>query len=213
MSVDTRKGKTVGEAIATYKQEGKEGVSLALRAIINDWIEKNTKTEFENDCYRDALFLTQVMFERAEHTVRIVTGPGFDHFLEALEKPFLDMLNRLAKNEGFVRIVLLSPILPQGMTDLCQKFSKTLAICRAESKEEIKHFIVCDSKMARLEEVHAQITDASLETEIKARVYFNDPVKTEVFASYFDKIWSVVQNFEVNKRVKTAPVDANLHTR
>ena len=208
----TEAQKSVGDAIAAYKKEGKDSVSPAFRSIIRGMIETNTKTEFANDSYFDALYLTDVMFGRAEQSVRLLTGPGLDKFLEALEKPFRDLLERLTKTGGFVRVVMLGSTMPANLLALCKEFNKVLTIHRASTKEQLKHFIVCDSRMARLEEPHGDITESSLATEIKARVYFNDPVKAEVFEKYFDTIWETVAQFPVNKEAARS-LDAALHAR
>ena len=43
------------------------------------------------------------------------------------------------------------------------------------------------------------ISNESLATEIKARVYFNEPEKSKVFEQFFDKIWEAVGAYQINR--------------
>ncbi|HBJ82629.1 MAG TPA: hypothetical protein DDZ88_01885 [Verrucomicrobiales bacterium] len=170
-----------------------------MREVINQLIDGNVKTEFENDSYLDALTLTDVMFHRSNTSVRLLTGPGLDGFLSELQKSFIDLLDRLKKTGGAVRILLLSKDVPTWLHDLTKAYDKTLTIHRALPTKPMPHFIVCDSKMSRQEEVHEAITDASDATTIKARVSFNETSKAEVLENYFDLMWKSVSDYPINQ--------------
>jgi len=200
---------TVAQAISLYTESGRSAVSPALREIVRQMIDKNIKTEFSNDSYYDALYLTDVMFGRAEANVRLLTGPGADGFLLALQKSFIAMLDRLQATRGSVRIILLSSELPEWLGQVAKKYVGTLEIFLAHSVTPIKHFIVCDSRMARLEELHDLITPESKADEIKASVYFNEPTKTKVFEQHFDSIWTSLAKLGSKQKAKVSdPVPA-----
>ncbi|MCX6967649.1 MAG: hypothetical protein NTZ46_07685 [Verrucomicrobia bacterium] len=188
---------TIAEAIAKYKSGDCD--SPALGAIINQMIDTNTKTEFANDSYVDALYLTDLMFRRSTKSIRLLTGPGVDTFLSALKEPFIEALNRIKKEGGNVRAVILSAELPEWLRELSQQYQTVFQICRARSSKPIKHFIVCDSCMARLEEFHGETNAESSASEIKAQVYFSEPEKAKVFEEHFDSIWKTVAEFPINK--------------
>jgi hypothetical protein len=190
---------TVAEAVNLYQANGGGSASPALREVINQLIDGNVKTEFENDSYLDALTLTDVMFHRTNKSVRLLTGPGADGFLGVLKATFVEMLERLKNSGGFVRILLLSNEVPGWLKGLTQQYDKTLTIRCALAAEPVEHFIVCDTKMARQEEVHGAISKESKATAIKARVSFNKPGQAEVLESYFDSMWKKVAAFSINR--------------
>ncbi len=88
---------TIKEAIERFEKEGEEHSAPLLREVINDMIDRNIKTEFENDCYTDALTLTSVMFNRSTHSIKMSTGPQGDGFLKTLKKPLVSAIER---NQG-----------------------------------------------------------------------------------------------------------------
>lgn len=190
---------TIDEALSQYKTSAEGFDSSALREVINQLIDDNVKTDFENDSYLDALILTDVMFRRSNSSVRLLTGPGLDGFLGALQSTFVKTLERLSKSGGTVKILLLSKDIPAWLSDLSEKFKNTVTIRRATATKPINHFIVCDSKMSRQEDVHPPITGASDVTAIKARVSFNETGKAEVLENHFDAMWKTVESFPINK--------------
>ena len=193
------KMKTITDAIDTYAATGKESVSPGFREIINQMIDNNIKTEFKNDSYLDALYLTDVMFSRSQKSIRLLTGPGADSFLFTLKDSFIGALQRLAKVNGTVKIVLLDGKMPVWLEPLQKQHKNVLEVFRATANEPIKHFIVCDARMARLEEIHGQISKESNASEIKASVYFNQPIMAKVLEDHFDSIWEEVGKFQANE--------------
>jgi hypothetical protein len=190
---------TIGEAIRIYTTDGTDCMSPTFRDMVQQMIDKGVKTEFANDSYLDALFLTDVMFTRASRSVRLLTGKGADGFLKTLSDRFETMLERFAKTEGRVKIILVADVLPAWLTSLVQRFPQVLQVACASASRPVKHFIVCDSKMARLEEIHGELHQHTPATDIKARVFFNEPETASVFEGYFEQIWSVVSKYPVNR--------------
>jgi hypothetical protein len=187
---------TISDAIETYKKLGENSVYPGYRDLIVKMIDNGLKTDFDNDSYLDALFLTGMMFNRSQNNIRLFTGNNGDGFLKVLSTPFEFALERIKKSNGSVKIILLSTELPIWLEDLRKKYTGTLDIVLAKALAPVKHFILSDSKMARLEEPHVELTPETPATAIRAKVYFNDPQKCKDLESLFDAMWA---------RLKTVP--------
>ena len=191
---------TIPEAIDRYNREPELVSSPALREVINDMIDRNIKTEFDNDSYPDAVTLTDIMFRRSIHNIRILTGPQGDGFLKLLRDSFVGALARIKENGGKIKVIVLNH--PNKCLDELQKiYPETLEVIPAQSSILVKHFTVCDSRMARMEEVHDVIDDNTPITAIKARVCFNDPTQAKCLEDTFDQIWNRLKQI----LEKTAP--------
>jgi hypothetical protein len=198
---------TIKDAIALYSQPESSGHSPALRELINYMIDQNIKTEFENDSYLDALTLTELMFRRSTKSIRMLTGPQGDGFLAALKKPFREALDRITSTGGKVQIVVLGQA--NSCLDTLQKeFPATLFVRQAKSANPLKHFTVCDTRMARVEQLHAELTSDTPASEIKARVCFNDPVQAKALEDGFDRIWNWLTQFPTPAPPKSARNEA-----
>lgn len=198
---------TIGQAISRYEMERETSSSPALRAIINDLINRNIKTEFSNDSYPDAIALTDAMFSRSTQSIRMLTGAMGDGFLKVLKESFIKALDRIKMNGGRVRIVVLGKT-SECLDELQKKYSGTLEVVPAQTTGQVKHFTVCDSRMARLEEVHGELTDQTPITEVKARVYFNDPVQSKMLEDVFDNIWNRLKQLMEKPAPKQSPAPA-----
>lgn len=191
---------TIGAAVDRYKAEREAFPSPALREVVNYMIDHNIKTEFNNDSYQDALALTDVMFTRSTKTIRMLTGTHGDGFLNALLEPFVAALERIRLNRGFVKIIVIGQTC-KTLTELQSTFAGTLKVIRAQASGPIKHFTVCDSNMARMEEIHEPLTSDTLITAIKAKVCFNDRAQSGALEENFDKIWNRLEQILSNSAV------------
>lgn len=189
----------IAAAIELYKSGGGESASPALRKVINQLINDNVRTQFDNDSYVDALVLTDVMFDRSQNSVRWLAGSGLAQFLITLESSFVELLTRLRNSTGRVKILILDSQLPEWLESLQNEYKGTLSIRHAHAKSEIPHFIVCDGKMAREEQPHPIIDENSMAEAIKAKVSFNDPGKAKVLENYFESLWQAVESYPINK--------------
>jgi hypothetical protein len=180
---------TISDAIEKYKRLGENSVYPGYRDLIVKMIDNGLQTDFENDSYLDALFLTGMMFNRSQKSIQLFTGNNGDGFLKVLSIQFERALERIKKSNGSVKIILLSSALPIWLEDLKSKYQGTLDIALAKAIAPVKHFILCDSKMARLEEPHEELKPETLATAIKAKVYFNDPQRCKSLESLFEAMW------------------------
>jgi hypothetical protein len=177
---------TIKEAQQSYSMQA--AYAPTLTAAINSMIDRGYKTEFRNDSYMDALALIAIMLNASTSTVRVLTGGKIDGFIEVLKMPFTEALNRIRRNGGFVRIVTLNP-LTRCMDELIKEFNGTLEIIPASASEPVQHYMLCDSKMARVEEFHEPLQENTDAGAIRATVHFNDHAKTKVYEDSFDLLW------------------------
>lgn len=181
---------TIDKAVELYRAHHADG-TMPFRAIIEDMIDRAEKTEFNNDSYYDALFLTDMMFGRATSQVRLLSGNCVSAFLETLKEPFEALLKKLSKTAGKVQIVVLNKSEEQTfLNGMVAKYPDTVEVRYGKTTGEIKHFTVCDQRMARVEEPHAQLNGSALASEIKAKVYFQNLETAKVLASMFEAVWT-----------------------
>jgi hypothetical protein len=181
--------KTVAEAKKIYLASGKEAIYPGFREIVCGAIDSNAKVEFENDSYFDALFLTDIMFSKAQREIRMMTGSLGEGFLKALEGSLDGALQRITEARGHARLIFVNSSFPEQLVAVHKKFP-ALEFRGATAPDGVSHFITCDSMMAREEQPHAPLTDDAPISAIKAKVYFNNPEKTGVMDSFFDTVWA-----------------------
>lgn len=187
---------TIAEAQTWFEKSGTMEQQSALREMINVMITNNIKTQFENDSYFDALMLTEVMLDRSKRSVELLTGSGCEKFLTTLKRSFAAVVARLNTTGGKVRIILFSSKIPDVVSELKAEYPEALEIRLARladgAKSPLGHFFVCDSKMARVEEPHGELTAETPANAIKAKVYFNDPARGQLLESRFNTYWEIV---------------------
>jgi hypothetical protein len=186
---------TIGDALDWYGRDDGIVRSSALREVINLMIQGNVKTDFENDSYLDALVLTEVMFNRANRSIQLFTGPGCEKFLQTLQQSFVNMLERFKNSEagGTARIIMVADKKPDFLVNLESRYRGTLEVVLARAAETIGHFFVCDAKMARVEKPHALLTEKTPINAVQAQVSFNNPIAGKMLETRFEAYWNVVK--------------------
>ena len=101
-------------------------------------------------------------------------------------------------------MIVHAPEYPEWLEVLAQEFAGTFTLARLNTAETLQHFIVCDSKIVRVENVHAKLTPDSPADAIKADVVFNEPEKGRELEQRFAVLW---EQSEINHadRKTTAP--------
>jgi len=187
---------TIQQAQSFYAHAGNYRI---FRDLLQRTVSSPTRIEFDNDSYLDALFLTELMFDRTRREMRILSGPAGDGFLSTLAAPFEVALQRVSEAKGFIRIILLSKEVPPFLEEIRKRFADVLFISLAQAANPVKHFIVCDSQIARLEEEHGELKPDTLASEIKAKVYLNAPEKAVWLEKFFDSVWAKLRELEAKK--------------
>lgn len=190
-STDTKL--TIKEASLRYQKFGNDAVYPGYRELISQAVKSGRRLEFKNDSYLDALFLTDIMLQRAEKHIRFFSGAQADGFLSTLKASFESAIERIQLNEGFVRVVLLSHETPKLFLSFQERFKGIFDFALANASAPVKHFIVCDSILSRIEEPHPPLEPDMPADAIRATVYFNEPDESRRLESQFDYIWNLVR--------------------
>ena len=137
-----------------------------------------------------------MMFERTSKTLRVFCGKDIALFLETIGKSFYDCCERIRNNGGSIRIV--SQVSNKDKKDTHSKLSEFAKKIRSEfqgidlqgkvteADEDTNHYIVCDSKMLRIEDLHKPLTKDTLANNIKAKVYFDNPGLAKDYEDFYD---------------------------
>jgi hypothetical protein len=183
--------KTIMEAQAWYAKESDDPVCTSYGAALDALIKAGASFTVSNHNYRDALFLTDAMLRNAKKHVRALTGPGGDGFFRCLRKTVEGTLERLHRNEGRMRIIVLDDASSPDLADLKNRYNNTLHVIHAKTREEssVAHLLAVDSKMIRQEKPHGPIRPDTPEGEIQADVFFNNRAEAAVAEERFDGIW------------------------
>lgn len=111
-------------------------------------------------------------------------------WLEVLRGNLVAALKRIKSSGGFLKAIFVGEgVAPDSIIELRKEFKGTVQFVTATSPKPIKHFIICDNYMLRLEELHNPITPDTPSDDIHASVYLDSPVRAKEKAKEFDEIW------------------------
>ena len=180
---------TVFQAQEEYSKNGINSVNHSYRHLIDDILEQDVRIELSNDSYLDALFLSQIMLNRTRGDFRMICGVSTGRFFEVLEEPITKCLNTLKKNGGDFRIIAEASEVPSIFNKLKSQFGEVFKF-KLTGNHGLSHCMVSDHKMVRIEEPHPPLTAETLASEIKAKVYFDEPDLANLYNRSFDNLWS-----------------------
>ncbi|MDX6765621.1 MAG: hypothetical protein SFU85_02410 [Candidatus Methylacidiphilales bacterium] len=183
----------IGSVKVWYEHHESIVSNSALRKVINQMIDEKIRTEFDNDSYMDALILNEIMLDRSSKTVRMLSG-GCTYFLETLQDAFTKAFERLHAANGKIRILVVGTEIPAFLAAAQKKYAGTLQVSSAQARNEdqVEHFIVCDSIMARVEKPHVRLQQNTPIDAIKAKVSFNNASTAKFYEDRFDAVWKVL---------------------
>lgn len=168
--------------------------------------ENNVVAPLKNNTYMHALAMTQIMFDRTDTYLRMVTGACGYGFINLLKDPFVTMLKRLRRMREMVpnagaRIIVVNGSNSDVLAKLETEFGDVLRIERAVAPldAKVEHYIVCDDDMIRDEKPHPPLTPQSPIDTVKADVYFYNPRLAGIFARRFDNLWSQLTQVSTSK--------------
>ena len=191
MIMDKLKIGEINDALATlFQNEG----NFAIFDDLANFAKTQSANTFKNDSYVDAVLLTRYMFRNTKKSARILTGHGGDvEFLNTLQAAFREMLKRAEENFSCVKVIFLANEIPEFITTAFKRFiDSKILVCRAlqnHNSKPIRHFMVCDNDMVRVEEPHNVLCRDSKADEIKAKMYFKNESMASAYASVFDLLW------------------------
>ncbi len=208
-SKSNAKAITIGETIKRYKFLRDDVTGDAVEELFAFAISKTTGGGcIKNDTYFHALLLTEMMFKRTSYSLRIFCGRDVATFLNTIDKAFFDCCARIFQNNGVLRIV------SQVFSDTDEKTAiqqlKALAdrirntyknedkdidfkgiVVKDSETEQLNHFIACDSKMLRIEELHSPLKDSMPASNIKAKVFFDNSALAKKYEESFDADYQI----------------------
>jgi hypothetical protein len=164
--------------------------------VIDAIIQDNKRLEVKNDSYADALELTEEMLFHTHRKINILTGGACGGFYATLLEHLTSALERIRKAGGSARMIVLAPKYPEWLLVLAQEFVGTFELARLNASNPLQHFIVCDSRIVREENIHEELRPDSPADTIKAAVIFNEPEKGSALEVKFDELW---KTSEVNR--------------
>jgi len=194
-------GATIAQAISNYKAK-----ALTRDACVNELVsavvEQDAKITLPNHCYEHALEYTERMLSNTHQSINILTGDGQGSFYGTLIDHLIEALERIRASGGTAKMIVLSSAYPAWLEALAQEFPNTLALARLNATEPMEHFIVCDSKIVRLEQIHGELGPDSPADSIKATVTFNELDKGRELEQRFEALWkqSEVNTVEPNRK-------------
>lgn len=188
---------TVRQVTKIFKQLQELEAEYNVFDKLADFASLNTELPIDNDSYMDALLLTDYMFKRTSNNILMLTGHDNEVcFLETLKDTFIETLERIKNNGGKVKIIFIAESVPESIKTTFEKYYNSTLECIAvklKNDYPVKHFIACDSRMVREEDIHPTLTDASPANIIKAKMYFNNKTKNQINTSLFNLIWAQVK--------------------
>ncbi len=160
------------------------------------------------DTFIHTLFLTEVMFDKTNYNLRIFSGHNIAEVLIALENSFLNVCENIASHKGKVRIItavnaqtyektraklkMVADNIRQQIRDKLNREIDLWCTCYFMEPNEVispPHFIVCDSKMLKIEANHLPLPKDSDIPGILSQFYFNDEDKSKLFEQRFDDLY------------------------
>lgn len=181
---------TIKDTIQLFESYGQE----LTRAFYDNLIQNDKITAVPNyymgtgASYLQSLSLVQVILNKTQNFLRMVVGDSCDLLFEVLEPDFREMVKRIQKNKGFVKVIVVNGR-SRFLEQLAREYPTNLNIVYATTKVPVQHFIVSDSKMLRLEEPHQPLTLDSSSDFIKATVFFNNAKTAKPTEELFDSLW------------------------
>lgn len=194
-----KEGLTLQEAREYFLRKSSHRTMSQLLGEVIDRDE--SQAPIKNDSYADALELTHFIFSRTKKSLRILTGTYCGDFLHTLEESFSQAVKNIALLGETVKLILVGidqdpqkSYVLQDLEKLNTSFKDNIEIKTAyvDKKDAIKHLIIADDKMVRVEEPHDQLNERSSADKIRADVYLNNETINKIKKSYFDKIWNLL---------------------
>lgn len=186
--------KTIGQVQKEFEEQGENSVHLGFRNAVEAMLRDGFTGSFSNDCYSNALVLSQKMLSGVNRDLRVLSGNEGDSFFKLLQPYLKEALDRIKIAGGKARFILVNDTNeparePATLMRLAGEYPEVLEIVQALCAQPVAHFMVADDNMIRVEEKHGVLTPESLETEIRAKVFFDEKPVAKGYINLFEKIW------------------------
>ena len=182
----------IGQVIKLYKEHGHQYYGSALHKAMLQYADTEVNEPLNNDSYADALFLTDIMLQKTNRSLCVLTGNCVGQFLSVLNDSLIGALKRIKNLKGKARFILVDTDgkVPEFLKTLkAAGYPISVTFAKAVNNAKVSHYIIADGKMLRDEKYHEELTDESAASDIRASVYLNSPVHAQSKQVRFDSVW------------------------
>jgi hypothetical protein len=182
---------TIREVEQLYAEKGPLDLERDYRDLVATIQRLEIKAPIPNSDYFHGLFLTDLMFGGSSRSIRMLNGIGESNWLQVLRANLEKALGRIKERKGCLKAIFVGGgEAPSAIVHLRDRFgAETVKYMTATTAKPVRHFIACDSRMLRLEEIHDPLTSDTESDCIRATVYLSNPEKTKAVEEEFDVIW------------------------
>ena len=186
--------KTIRDAIDFYNAKDKRHRQVEIIKKKIDCVSE--QVTFKNDNYVNALCLSEVLFNKTEKSLRIITGSDITLFFDVLRETINAACNRVKQTKGKLRILMLNKDKDVDLSQLIEKIKtfgfedNDILIVPIKPESQLRHYIISDEKHFRIEEPHGRLLKADDANSVKADVVFNSPRYATSLARDYDKLFS-----------------------
>jgi len=146
--------------------------------------------EIPNSTFEHAIFLTDLLLEGANDSVKILTGSLNDNFYFSKMK---DVFNTLIDRGVSIQLIVWHKITDNNfLNEFKGKFTIKKAEVEENPEKRVKHFTVVDHKGYRLECTHEPQDENEQNYKVKGTVNFNDPYTARTLEEVFDDVWDKI---------------------
>lgn len=186
------KGK-IQQAQAEYAKKGADSIEQDYRDLVRVIKDSHVNVAIPNNNYLHGLYLTDLMFQNSKKKIRILSGPGKDGWLDVLKDSLEQALRRTREAKDALLAIFLADEAPSAFIDLNNKYKDSVKYVLAKAQKPFPHFIVCDSRMVRAEDLHEELRADMDTTAVTAQVYLDNPTRAKVMEDYFDELWRYLE--------------------
>ncbi len=168
--------------------------------MVRSFLKSDSSEKFGSFNSQYAKFIITEFIKESKYSIEILSGNCLDDFYS--ENEIYGLLEKKAcefGRAGAVRIITLdgstNGVLRALETRIEKKQGKKVLeyiLAKYSGEDQIKHFLVCDSKRYRLEEKHELFKRGALPDVTKAEVCCNDEEKSKDLESFFDHAWDLL---------------------
>ena len=180
---------------------------------VDQRLAEDSPEVFGNFSYENAQYIISRFVETAAESVTIFAGSipadfyrttrGSDGcaFFSAIGTAAQNIVEKGQKTAAdAIRIITIDGNENQELVQFAKKTNESLGTpvihiiqARYQGKEKLKHYLVVDHKRYRLEEYHEPFRDGP-PSILKAEVCCNNPVKSIIMESSFNRIWTALSS-------------------
>ncbi len=157
--------------------------------------DRRENINIPNSTLEHAVYLTDLLFEKAEKSVKILTGTLSERFFN--HQGMIESFKKLVKKNISIKVIVWHKIKMDEILDtLKSDFGGKVEIKTVDSERIqenwVKHFAVVDKKGYRIEDLHNPEDENDEDSIVKGNVNFYNPPVAKKLEETFDAIWQKI---------------------